>query len=95
MDNKPAGGKVEHIKHVLKRGVWQYQLNDPAFTKPEVELDNGLRVNIVQMQEAMDEKKAFLAERKKMIEWIKPPEPKVKETKGKKGVKGKVPPKKK
>ncbi|CDW71476.1 UNKNOWN [Stylonychia lemnae] len=95
VDDKVAGGKVERIVGILKKGLWNYQLNDPRFTKPEVTLDNGLTVNLVEMQERIDEKKAFLTERKKMIEWIKPPETKVKDTKGKKGLKAKAPPAKK
>lgn len=90
VDNKPAGGKVEHIRGALKRGVWNYSFDDPEFTKPNVSTDNGVRMNLLEWQERMDEKKAFLKERQRMIEWIKKPEKEVKDPKAKKGKKAVV-----
>ncbi len=45
-DGIVAGNKVEHIKGVLKRGMWNYRLDDVAFTQQEVTLDNGVKVNL-------------------------------------------------
>lgn len=80
-DGKIAGDKIEPIKGILKRGMWNYQLNDPAFTEQVVKLDNGLTMDLGKMQQLINEKKEFMAERKKMLEVLKEPEPKVKEVK--------------
>jgi hypothetical protein len=32
-EGKIAGNKIEKIEEVLKRGMWNYQLNDAAFTE--------------------------------------------------------------
>ena len=52
---------MEHIKGALKRGLWRYNLYDAAFTEQEVSLDNGLRVNLGDLQRKIDEKNEFLA----------------------------------
>jgi hypothetical protein len=39
------GNKVERIKGVLKRGMWQYDPTDKKYTNSPIALDNGVKVN--------------------------------------------------
>jgi hypothetical protein len=66
-DGQIAGTKIERIDEVLKRGMWNYQLNDAAFTETEVTLDNGVTMNLAETQRLIDEKKAFLSQRAKQM----------------------------
>jgi hypothetical protein len=54
--------------------MWQYDLSDSAFTEQTVELDNGLQFNLGETQKLIDEKKEFLAQRRKSMQWIGEPE---------------------
>ncbi len=78
-DGKIAGNKIERIEEILKRGMWNYQLNDAAFTEQQVTLDNGLTMNLGETQRLIDEKKAFLSQRSKQMQWIGEPEPELDE----------------
>ena len=69
-----ARGKIEHIKFALKRGMWRYNLYDTAFTPQDVELDNGLKVNLGDLQRSIDEKHKFLEEQSKKMQVVKVPE---------------------
>ena len=73
-DGQIASNKIEKIDGVLKRGMWQYELSDAAFTEQTVELDNGLKFNLGETQKLIDEKKEFLSQRKKSMQWIGEPE---------------------
>lgn len=73
-DGKIAGRKIEPIEGVLKRGMWNYDLSDASKTEQEVVLDNGVVFNLGEVQKLIDEKKAFLSERKKQMQWIGEPE---------------------
>ena len=58
----------------MKRGMWTYDLSDATKTEQEVTLDNGVVFNLGETQRLIDEKKAFLLERKKQMQWIGEPE---------------------
>ena len=45
-NNQLAGNKIVKIEEVLKRGMWNYQLNDAALTEQEVTLENGVHINL-------------------------------------------------
>ena len=47
--------------------MWTYDLSDASKTEQEVTLDNGVVFNLGETQKLIDEKKAFLMERKKQI----------------------------
>ena len=74
-DSQIAGNKIEKIDDVLKRGMWNYELADSAFTQQQVILDNGVSLNLAETQRLIDEKKAFLSQRTKQMQWIGEPEP--------------------
>jgi hypothetical protein len=40
-----VGNRIERIKGVLKRGVWQFDPTDSEFTKDPIELDNGVKID--------------------------------------------------
>jgi len=45
-EGERISNKVDHIRSCLKRGVWQYTLNDANFTPQNVQLDNGVSVDL-------------------------------------------------
>ena len=47
--------------------MWTYDLSDATKTEQEVTLDNGVAFNLGETQRLIDEKKAFLLERKKQM----------------------------
>lgn len=66
---------MEHIKLALQRGRWRYSISDPTYTPPLVQLENGLQFNLAEHAQQMEEKNQFLAERSKMMQVLKEPEP--------------------
>jgi hypothetical protein len=99
-DNQIAGNKVEKITEALKRDEWSYELSDASFTEHQVTLDNGLTMDLLRTQQLFNEKKEFLSQRKKQMQWIGEPDLEDEPwSKPKKEVpvkgKGKAPPKKK
>jgi hypothetical protein len=68
-DGERVSTKVEHIRSCLKRGVWQYTLNDAQFTPQDVQLDNGVSVDLGSLQAKITEKNEFLKERKAAMEY--------------------------
>ncbi|TNV74023.1 hypothetical protein FGO68_gene8606 [Halteria grandinella] len=97
-DGQIAGNKIEKVAQVLKRGLWSYDLKDPAFTEPQITLDNDLTINMVRTQQLIEEKKEFLAKRTKSMTWVGEPEEqewKKKKAAPVKAAKGRAAPKKK
>lgn len=97
-NNQIAGNKIERVDQILKRGLWQYDLSDSAFTEPQVTLDNDLTIDMVRTQQLIEEKRDFLAKRTKSMTWVGEPEEqewKKKKAAPVKAVKGKAAPKKK
>lgn len=72
--------------------MWQYQLDDAAFTKQEVTIENGNTYNLGETQRLIQEKHEFLRKRSKSMQWFVEPVKEVKASK-KPVAKGKVPPK--
>ena len=66
-ENQIAGNKIVKIEEVLKRGMWNYQLNDAAMTEQSVTLENGVSINLGETQRLIEEKKAFLSQRNKQM----------------------------
>ena len=55
--------------------MWRYELADPTYTQPVVTLDNGVKYDLVKTQELINEKNAFLNQRRKSMQILKAPEP--------------------
>lgn len=53
--------------------MWNYRLDDPAFTDHKITLDNGASFDLLHTSQLIAEKKAFLAERNKVMEVLKAP----------------------
>lgn len=58
--------KYEQIQGVLKRGYWQYDVNEVQ----EVKLDNGVTLNICERQKLIDEKNKLIKGRKQAMEYL-------------------------
>jgi hypothetical protein len=69
-DGERTSTKVEPIKGLLKRGVWQFDCSDPKFTPQAAKLDNGVTfTDLGAMQRMIMQKREFLRQRKAGMEY--------------------------
>ena len=70
-----VSSKYEKIPRVLTRGMWKYDLTDPAFTPQVVKLDNGNEYDLGTLNAQIRAKKEFLLGRRAGMEFKKVADP--------------------